>query len=397
MTDVGDPSELAAALDVFDRVEANLEKLERIWQELAGSYPEGIAFGLDTATVDDLVRSFSLVLEELPPIDGFRIDALPLSPDAVAQARFDANEIGELEAKLAVERGIEEPGRQIAEYRFRINRGRRSLVRGHVGDVTSRIDQLLREVDAADGIGSWRLGDRWSELAGLVAELDRLVGQLVPGRARWSDLRRHLRFAQSNDLSDIVSMDWPSVKAEVEAALYDDREPLPVAVDDLGELVRARPSGPVSTRLPWNRLSDEHFEALIYDLFRRTDGYENVNWLMRTRAADRGRDVEAHRIVIDPLSGTRRYRVIVQCKHWLQRSISAPDLSACIESVRLWEPPTIDVLVIATSGRFTQDAVAVAERRNLAREAPAIELWPDSHLETLLARRPGLAAAHGLR
>jgi hypothetical protein len=220
---------------------------------------------------------------------------------------------------------------------------------------------------------------------------------MVPGAARWSDLRRHLRFAEPNDLGDIVNLDWPSVKEEVTRGLYDDREPVPVNVDDIGELARARPTGPVSTQIEWANLTAEDFERLLFELVRTAQGYENANWLMRTKAPDRGRDIEAYRVVTDPLAGSRRYRVIVQCKHWLDSSVGRDDLIKCAESVRLWEPPLIDVLIIATSGRFSQDAVALAEKRNQDRQLPAVELWPDSHLETVLARRPSLAASFGLR
>jgi hypothetical protein len=63
----------------------------------------------------------------------------------------------------------------------------------------------------------------------------------------------------------------------------------------------------------------------------------------------------------------------------------------------MWEPPRVDVLIVATTGRFSRDAVAWHERRELDRTVPRIELWPDSHLEMLLARRPHLIAAFGLR
>jgi hypothetical protein len=46
---------------------------------------------------------------------------------------------------------------------------------------------------------------------------------------------------------------------------------------------------------------------------------------------------------------------------------------------------------------FTQDAVDSAERRNAGETAPYVELWPENKLETLLARKPGIAAAHGLK
>jgi hypothetical protein len=47
----------------------------------------------------------------------------------------------------------------------------------------------------------------------------------------------------------------------------------------------------------------------------------------------------------------------------------------------VWEPPPVDVLVIATSGRFTADAVRWIENHNNARKHPTVEMWPESHLE----------------
>jgi hypothetical protein len=54
-------------------------------------------------------------------------------------------------------------------------------------------------------------------------------------------------------------------------------------------------------------------------------------------------------------------------------------------------------LLVVTSGRFSTDAVAYAEQHNDTGDAPFIDLWPESKLETLLSQRPGIAAAHGLR
>lgn len=135
----------------------------------------------------------------------------------------------------------------------------------------------------------------------------------------------------------------------------------------------------------------------MFELVRTADGYENTNWLMQSHAPDRGRDLETYRVVADVLSGTSRSRVIVQCKHWLSRSVNVKDLMVCLETVRLWEPPPIDVLIVATSGRFTQDAVAWVEKRRNERVVPIVEPWPESHIETLIARRPGIAAKFGLR
>lgn len=63
----------------------------------------------------------------------------------------------------------------------------------------------------------------------------------------------------------------------------------------------------------------------------------------------------------------------------------------------LWEPPKVDELIIATSGRFATDAVDWIERRTNRRDVPLVTMWPESHLESLLASRPHLVAQFGLR
>jgi hypothetical protein len=180
--------------------------------KITAQAPSGIEFGLGTPDVDDLHRAFEDLTSALPPVDGFTITARPWDFDEMAQARLDANEIGYPEAITQVERDLDEPGREVAEYRYRLNRARRSMVRRHVEDTVALIDAVLRDVHAEDGIGEWQGSSRWDELTDLVSRLDRLGGDTVPGQARWKDLRRHLRFAQANDLSDIKTMDWPSVR-----------------------------------------------------------------------------------------------------------------------------------------------------------------------------------------
>ena len=118
---------------------------------------------------------------------------------------------------------------------------------------------------------------------------------------------------------------------------------------------------------------------------------------MRTNAPDRGRDLSVNRIVIDGLAGTLRVRVVIQCKHWLTKSISIEDIASLKEQVKLWEPPLVNVVIIATSGRFTSDAIHSIEKFNQSDSALQIEMWPESHLEGLLAARPGLVAEFRLR
>jgi Restriction endonuclease len=144
-------------------------------------------------------------------------------------------------------------------------------------------------------------------------------------------------------------------------------------------------------------LSDEDFERLVFSLISDVPGYENPEWLTRTNAPDRGRDLSVARIITDPLSGVMRSRVLIQCRNWLTKSVGPTDVATLKEQMTTWVPPKVDVLVIATSGRFTSDAVAIVEKHNGGDRALKIEMWPESHLERLLAVRPALIAEFGLR
>lgn len=110
-----------------------------------------------------------------------------------------------------------------------------------------------------------------------------------------------------------------------------------------------------------------------------------------------GRDLSASRVSRDPLSDVTRSRVIVQPKHWLEKSVNLPAVSSVKDQMTLWQSPRVDILIIATTGRFTTDAIAFIEEHNASDRAMRIEMWPESHLERLLAERPGLVAEFRLR
>jgi hypothetical protein len=63
----------------------------------------------------------------------------------------------------------------------------------------------------------------------------------------------------------------------------------------------------------------------------------------------------------------------------------------------LWGKPRVEVLTVATTGRFTTDAVQWIETHNASGGTPSIEMWPESDLELLLASRPDIVAEFGLR
>ena len=235
------------------------------------------------------------------------------------------------------------------------------------------------------------------QVCSAIGEIERLMGDAAERRGRWGDLRRHMRFGQSQDWHDIEKFDWPSIKPDIQAAALTDTDPLPVPDLDLGQAASGSLTGTATIALPWERLDDAGFERLLYDLLRVFPEHQNVQWLMHTRAPDRGRDLSLDRTLSSGAGAVRHERVIVQAKHWLKRSVSMPDVAATVASVALWQPPVVRGLIIATSGRFSADAVGWVEQHNNDAKAPFVDLWPESTLETLLAQKPSLAAAHGLR
>jgi hypothetical protein len=393
-------SPLNTALRYFEAAEANLVKAEKLLAEINAAIPIGIAFG-ENPDYEASCRNLNALIAALPKIDGWVPIITLMELDEIAQSRFDAQEVGEIECIMAVERQIGEPSRMLREYRYRFNEKRRELIRDALTELVDAIDANLRNLTKlleGDELSHEVVSDNeFEQLKENVAQIATLLGSSVAKPPRWSDLHRHMRFGMLGDLHDIIEHDWPSVKAGLRKSMYGEKEPVPVDIEDLGALVSAKPRGPVATRLKWESLGEDEFERLIFVLISSESGYENPEWLMKTNAPDRGRDLSVYRVYADPLAGTLRQRVIIQCKHWQSKSVAPSDVATLKEQMKLWEPPRVDIHIIATSGRFTSDAVAVVEKHNHSDSALRIEMWPDSHLERLLASRPAIIAEFGLR
>ena len=206
------------------------------------------------------------------------------------------------------------------------------------------------------------------------------------GRARQSAAR---------SVSLPLRIRWPNIRQWLDRALYAESDPIPVTAKDLGELASSKPQGQVATELNWKALSPDGFERLVFNLIDQTKGYENPQWLTHTSAADRGRDLSVERILQDPTAGSRKQRVILACKHTDKENVKV--VSELQAQMRLWDPPRVDELIIVTTGRFTTDAIDWIEKHNQSSDVMRIEMWANSHLERLLARRPELIAEFKLR
>lgn len=392
--------DLEQALEQFDAVETNLRRLEKVWEEMQQLIPSGVAFfgnSPENLRYRELQRSFASILKGIPPVGDYSIDEITGDLDSIAQARLDAMEV-DAEIQMWVEEKIDEPTRDIAEYRFRFRDARRDLVQVRLQELVARVNRLVTSLAGLVPSNNERVEhEDWDKLVAAFEEIERLAGSQIPRTGRWSELRRHLHFGQGFDIHDIARLDWPSVRSDIEASLYSELEPVPVSVENLVSLVEAKPTGPVTTKLHWERISAEEFERLLFNLISDAPEYVNPQWLMQTNASDRGRDLSVERIISDALSGNQRQRVIIQAKHWTKKSVRPIDVTETLTEISLWEPPVIQALIMATSGRFTADAVALIEKHNNEGKRPHIEMWAESHLELLLARRPHLVSEFNLR
>lgn len=388
--------EINELLSALDRTAANLTKLEEVWARAECFIPKGPAAG-SHPEYDDLSRAWDDLLQGLPEIDGWTItDSLP-DIDAMGREFIDYGEIGEIAFPL-FDAG-EQPGRDLAAYRYKLNRARRRVAGQRLEQLTVTVESALsRIISGVDRQSTTRLsGPDVDLVTGSIAEIERLIGDSAQRTGRWNDLSRHLHFGEGHDWHDIFEFDWPTVRSDIQGASVSDTDPLPVPQLDLGVAASGVLTGKVATALPWSALSDEGFERLLFDLLRDYPNHENVQWLTNTHAPDRSRDLSFDRLLHDETGGTRIERVIVQAKHWQSKSVNISDLSSAVAAMKLWEPPAVQSLIVATSSRFTSDAVSWTERHNQGGAAPYVELWPDNRLESLLAQKPHIAAGHGLR
>jgi hypothetical protein len=388
--------ELNELLAAMDATAANLEKLDQVWSRAHGMIPTSPGQG-SSREYDDLRRVWVDLLPGLPQIDGWTVTTHLPDADEIGLRFVDEWSSGEQDPSLGDD--IERPGKALSEYRYRLNKARRAASRMRLQAleeiVESNMPKVLADVarSSADIVNT---ADS-QQVEASIKEIDRLMGDATERRGRWGDLHRHLAFGQGHDWHDISEFDWPSVKEDIAAACYSENDPLPVPAIDLGTLASSNPAGSATTALAWDAIDAAGFERLLFDLFKSFSKYQNVQWLTKTQATDRGRDLSAELVLDDGTGGVRTERIIIQAKHWATKSVGLADVNDNLAAMRLWEPPTVRTLIIATSGHFSTDAVDWVERHNAGANVPTIELWPQSRLEYLLAQKPHLIASHGLR
>jgi hypothetical protein len=119
------------ALEQFDLAEANLARLQKVWDKLEDLVPQGLAFfdpgAPEAVDYDELSHAFDEIAQALPPLDGYVIEGRPLGLNEIAQIRLDYQDIGEQESLLHFEIDRRQPAGEMAEYRRRLRRSRNEL------------------------------------------------------------------------------------------------------------------------------------------------------------------------------------------------------------------------------------------------------------------------------
>lgn len=388
--------ELNELLGAMDATAANLQKLDQVWSRAQGIIPTSPSEG-SSREYDDLCRIWVDLLTGLPLIGGWTVSVE--LPDANEIGRRHVNDRSFGMQDLSLGEDVARPGKELSEYRYRLNKARRSASRARLQALEQIIELALPKVTTGISRSSIDLVNTSDsqQVETWIKEVDRLMGDATERRGRWSDLHRHLAFSQGHDWYDISEFDWPSIKEDLAAAYYSESDPLPVPAIDLGTLASSGPVGSATTALAWDAIDATGFERLLFDLFKSFPKYQNVQWLTHTNASDHGRDLSAERRLDDGSGGVRTERVIIQAKHWVTKSVGIQEVSANLAAIKLWEPPTVQALIIATSRYFSTDAITWIEKHNQGTQLPMIDMWPQSQLEYLLAQKPHLIAEHRLR
>jgi hypothetical protein len=199
--------ELVHGLENCERIDANLSALEALWLEIAALFDRSLRCPQETAD------AFGRLAETLPEIDGLSISAYLVAGVGADEQRQDTGVGGDLGGVPAIERRLLESARQLMDYRCRLNGRRLGLLGMYARSVVAQLDEVIFSFDRAQR--RWPSQSYLGDARGLVNELEVRVRPRVPGRARWEDLRRHLRFAEPHDLLEVSRFDWPNVRHAV--------------------------------------------------------------------------------------------------------------------------------------------------------------------------------------
>lgn len=133
---------LDAALQQFEATEANLAKLETLWDKITNLMPKSPSFG-SPPEYEELCFKFRRVLPNLPAIDGLQVEDKLYEYDDIGNMYLEILELGEIDAQITLHQTLEEQGVLLREYRFRLQAKRRDLTRDRLLILLGDIDRVF--------------------------------------------------------------------------------------------------------------------------------------------------------------------------------------------------------------------------------------------------------------
>lgn len=147
----------------------------------------------------------------------------------------------------------------------------------------------------------------------------------------------------------------------------------------------------VPSEIPWNLLKGEALEELIYWLCDAI-GAVDVVWRAGSvsgTSRDRGRDVEATFHHEEPDGSFRAQRWWLQAKG-RKRTLEPAAVKEAVIDAQGTEG--LEVLVVATNSRFSNDTRDWVEEFQEGHPRPVIKLWDRSQLERMVSAHPAVVA-----
>jgi hypothetical protein len=181
-----DDKDLTDALRAFEAAEANVARLENLWSQIEKEFPTGNVFQAASPEYENRCRSYAAILDAFPTIDGWKPTETPLSLSDVNCHTIGAREVGDVEAQISLHDHLSVPGRELRDYRFRLDQQRRRLVRHIVADHISSIDRAIAGLQrsmAPDPIGNETVSDPQFEEVRNSVEAMNFIG--CPSPSSW--------------------------------------------------------------------------------------------------------------------------------------------------------------------------------------------------------------------
>src|SRR5438445_797648 len=135
--------DLNDALKQFEAVEANLAKLDQLWNQIKKLMPS-----INEIQVKEeeqylhIMRCFQQITTQMPKIDGFELKVCLDHPDDIMRLKLDSLD-GELSERAALDSDLYRQGQMLNDYRFRSESKRRELARQNIRELVARIDANL--------------------------------------------------------------------------------------------------------------------------------------------------------------------------------------------------------------------------------------------------------------